>query len=422
MRQGVLDFVKRLFARLRSLGLTGPGLDREHYPGAFQIVQAVQGGNVREYVADITRKFGNTKPSLIIAVMPNPSDAERIAIKRIGDVEQGFATQVVRADRIVGNGLPKDDYMNNLACNSSYRINLKLGGINWVLGMPSVPGYITETESLPATMIIGADVSHPAPNNLTSPSICGVVATIHKTLVKYSGVSCVQMGGRRVEVIHGLKDMLKPMFKQFRGKLNDWPRQILYYRDGVGETQLAEVTRVEKQAILAALREAQMELNEPGAPFPKLTFIVVSKRHHQRFFPDSGDRNGNCFPGSVFDEGIASPTLFDFYLQSQAAIQGTARPAHYVVTHNENPVLNADSLQKFTFDLCHTYERATRSVSIPPPVYYADLLCRRGKFMFPPDLDFSDVAGGQNDAALLQYYQANYAQIHEDQRDRMYFV
>lgn len=59
---------------------------------------------------------------------------------------------------------------------------------------------------------------------------------------------------------------------------------------------------------------------------PAITFIVVTKRHHQRFFPNdrSGqDETGNCKPGSVFDEGIAHPTLFDFYLQSQAAIKGS---------------------------------------------------------------------------------------------------
>lgn len=75
------------------------------------------------------------------------------------------------------------------------------------------------------------------------------------------------------------------------------------------------------------MKNAQTKLNEfPDAPKPDITFIVVSKRHHQRFFPtdsNATDRNGNCLPGSVFDEGIAHPVLFDFYLQSQAPILGS---------------------------------------------------------------------------------------------------
>ncbi|EJD44174.1 Piwi-domain-containing protein [Auricularia subglabra TFB-10046 SS5] len=441
MRPAVFDFCKRLCGRLRDLGMTGPGLEPENpRTKAFYIRQASQGGNVREYVQDVMKYFadsnGPRKPSLLVAIMPNPSDADQIAVKRIGDVELGFATQIVRTDKIVGRGLPKDDYLSNIAS----KINLKLGGFNWVLGKASLPGYNAENDFLPTSMIIGADVSHPPAHNTTSPSICGVVATLDEKLIRYAGISCVQMGGRRVETIHELKDMLKPLFKRFRARLppignnpqrssmlaRAWPAQLIYYRDGVGETQLADVTHTEKQAILSALREVQFEMGEPDAPKPLITFIVVSKRHHQRFFPDHGDRNGNCFAGSVFDEGIASPVLFDFYLQSQAAIQGTARPAHYVVTHNENATFDCNSLQQFTYNMCHIYERATRSVSIPAPVYYADLLCRRAKFMFPPGMDFSDsasiVSGHTDEASLLQFYRSRYASLHDDQRDKMYFV
>ena len=41
--------------------------------------------------------------------------------------------------------------------------------------------------------------------------------------------------------------------------------------------------------------------------------------------------------------------------------------------------LGADQLQSLTHSLCYTFARATRSVSICPPAYYADLLCERGR-------------------------------------------
>jgi eukaryotic translation initiation factor 2C len=91
---------------------------------------------------------------------------------------------------------------------------------------------------------------------------------------------------------------------------------------------------------------------------PKITVIVVGKRHHVRlvnlflfvfacrsaglfyslhffrFFPQSerdADRSGNCPAGTVVDREVAHPTEFDFYLQSHGGLLGTSRPAHYSV-------------------------------------------------------------------------------------------
>jgi eukaryotic translation initiation factor 2C len=72
---------------------------------------------------------------------------------------------------------------------------------------------------------------------------------------------------------------------------------------------------------------------------PKITVIVVGKRHHVRFFPQNereGDRSGNCIAGTVVDTDVAHPVEFDFYLQSHGGLLGTSRPAHYNVLHDEN--------------------------------------------------------------------------------------
>lgn len=57
----------------------------------------------------------------------------------------------------------------------------------------------------------------------------------------------------------------------------------------------------------------------------KITFLVVQKRHHTRFFPmnprDSDDRNGNVPAGTIVDTDITHPTEIDFYLVSHASIQ-----------------------------------------------------------------------------------------------------
>jgi hypothetical protein len=60
-------------------------------------------------------------------------------------------------------------------------------------------------------------------------------------------------------------------------------------------------------------------------------------------------------------------------------LQGTSRPSHYHVLWDDNS-LTADELQQLTYQMCHTYVRCTRSVSIPAPAYYAHLVAFRARY------------------------------------------
>ncbi|GLT80816.1 hypothetical protein SLA2020_522340 [Shorea laevis] len=85
------------------------------------------------------------------------------------------------------------------------------------------------------------------------------------------------------------------------------------------------------------------------------------------------------FLGTVVDTDICHPTEFDFYLNSHAGSQGASRPTHYHVLSDENR-FTADALQVLTNNLCYTYARCTRSVSIVPPAYYAHLAAFRARY------------------------------------------
>ena len=61
------------------------------------------------------------------------------------------------------------------------------------------------------------------------------------------------------------------------------------------------------------------------------------------------------------------------------SLQGTSRPSHYHVLWDDN-CFTADELQLLTYQLCHTYVRCTRSVSIPAPAYYARLVAFRARY------------------------------------------
>ncbi|KAK2965019.1 hypothetical protein RJ639_029529, partial [Escallonia herrerae] len=159
---------------------------------------------------------------------------------------------------------------------------------------------------------------------------------------------------------------------------------------------------------LDAIRKACASL-EPNYQ-PPVTFVVVQKRHHTRLFANnhsdrsSIDGSGNILPGTVVDSKICHPTEFDFYLCSHAGIQGTSRPAHYHVLWDENQ-FTADGLQSLTNNLCYSYARCTRSVSIVPPAYYAHLAAFRARFYMEPETSdsgstTSGAAGGRGGMGL----------------------
>lgn len=85
----------------------------------------------------------------------------------------------------------------------------------------------------------------------------------------------------------------------------------------------------------------------------------------------------------------------DFFLQAHAGLQGTARPARYVVLYDELK-MGADALQRFTHQLCYLFPRATKAISLCPPAYLADRACERARYWLYHTL--VDNLGGATDA------------------------
>lgn len=75
---------------------------------------------------------------------------------------------------------------------------------------------------------------------------------------------------------------------------------------------------------------------------------------------------------------MTHPFMFDFYLCSHVAIQGTARPVHYHVLLDEMNI-PVNELQKMIYHQCYSYARSTTPVSLHPAVYYAHLAGARAR-------------------------------------------
>ncbi|KAF9209936.1 eukaryotic translation initiation factor 2C, 2, partial [Haplosporangium sp. Z 27] len=306
--------------------------------------------------------YVKSQPQLLVCVLPFMGVPLYAEIKRVSDTVIGLPTQCVQKKHVFQ---PKTQYCANVCL----KMNVKLGGMNSFLS-PSQTPFLTQKP----TILFGADVSHPAPNDDRKPSIASLVGSMDAKAARYAATVRVQ--NARTENIADLGGMVVELLKTFYQTCGQKPERILFYRDGVSEGQFAEVLRYEIEAVRAACKTLDENYR------PTITFVVVQKRHHARFFPinrEEADKVGNCMPGTVVDTNIVHPFEFDFYLQSHAGLQGTSRPTHYHVLYDENR-FTADLLQDFTYKLCHLYARCTRTVSMVPPAYYAHLVASRARF------------------------------------------
>ncbi|CAF3779638.1 unnamed protein product [Rotaria sp. Silwood1] len=247
------------------------------------------------------------------------------------------------------------------------------------------------------------------------------VASMDAHPSRYAATVRIQM--HRHEVIAELSTMVRELLIQFYKSTRFKPARIILYRDGVSEGQFAHVLAHE----LMAIREACVRLE--AAYQPGITFIVVQKRHHTRLFcadkKEQCGKSGNIPPGTTVDVAITHPTEYDFYLCSHAGIQGTSRPSHYHVLWDDNN-FTSDELQALTYQLCHTYVRCTRSVSIPAPAYYAHLVAFRARYHLierEPESNEGSHQSSNGDSNGQQQVQLSRAvTVHPDSAQVMYFA
>ncbi|PVV02580.1 hypothetical protein BB560_002963, partial [Smittium megazygosporum] len=320
--------------------------------------------NVETQMKKVVSKLAHTSghpPQIVLCVLPSTSPVLYGRIKRTAYTEIGIHTQCMIQKHTFK---PNIQYCANLAL----KVNVKLGGISYVLQTGDLP----KVRDAP-TIVFGADVTHPGVGETERPSIAAVVASMDARLSRYKAILSQQPA--RTEIIQNLSGIVRDQLIAFYRATKHKPAKIIFYRDGVSDGQLSHVMSSEVQAIRDACA-----LLEPTYK-PKITFIVVQKRHRTRLFPirsEDTERSGNCMPGTVVDTSIVSPAIYDFYLQSHSGIQGTSKCTHYIVLKDDNG-FTPDELQALSYNMCYLYAICTRSVSIVPSVYYAHRVAFRAR-------------------------------------------
>jgi eukaryotic translation initiation factor 2C len=204
-----------------------------------------------------------------------------------------------------GRGGGRGGLNDQTLANIMQKVNAKLGGINMLVS----PGQELRPSQLfsKATIIFGGDVSHASPGSQAS-SIAALVGNTNRSCTQY--VARLSAQANRKEMIDDLKSMAREIMIEYfnanGGASNpeSRPERVLFYRDGVSESQFQAVLSDE----LPCLRQAFQSLGD-GSYNPTITYIVAQKRHNTRLFvsnPQDGEgRNKDVPAGTVVDTGRA---------------------------------------------------------------------------------------------------------------------
>ena len=213
------------------------------------IGEVVKQENVDKFFHNIVDdiKAKGKQLQLVLVVLPSKGGHVYDKVKHLGDVKHKVPTQcVIKKNLFKAGGLANLQVLGNLCL----KINSKLGGKNHTLHRDSRPEILKRP-----IMIMGADVTHPAPEHKgTKPSIAAVVGSIDPQATQYEVQVRVQNTEQNEEVIQDMKNVTKELLKRFHEKTKRKPERLVMFRDGVSEGQFLTVLARE----LCAIRQAYL--------------------------------------------------------------------------------------------------------------------------------------------------------------------
>lgn len=265
LRQGLLATVKRSGIKV----LKDP------------IMQNLSRFSIEEIFKLIKEKV-REKPQLIVFIINDLNDCYN-KIKSIAELECGYVTQCMKFDKLVSqmdfkvdpDQVQNDRRLSSYLENVCQKINSKIGGINITTEMKSFSLQSIDAEPV---MFFGADV---ATVESLGKSYAAVVGSYDLNFSKYSVRVSEQINAKEnkssQEIILNMEEMAFLLLRKFEQKNGRFPTRIIFYRDGIDSGQLQDVLDQE----MCALKRACARMNKS----PKITMIVVIKRHHTKFYP-----------------------------------------------------------------------------------------------------------------------------------------
>ncbi|CAL2029349.1 unnamed protein product [Caenorhabditis brenneri] len=336
-----------------------PGLDKilveEMKNNGMKAAMPATSTIVRGDLEPIFKKAKDAKRQLLFFVIKSRYNYHQ----QIKALEQQYdlLTQEVRAE--TAEKVPRQ---SQTRLNIVNKTNMKLGGLNYVIG--------SESFNKPGRLIVGFETSQRSGGNPDYPISVGFAANMLDHHQKFAGGYVFV---KRDKDVFGpvIKDTLITILETTK-KNRGMPNDILLYFNGVSEGQFALLNETFRQHV----KDACISLSETYRP--NFTIIASSKTHNERLYKSDKGQILNLEPGTVIDHTIVSPVYNEWYHASAAARQGTTKATKFTLIFTTQPAEPMWNLQQLTNDLCYDHQIVFHPVGLPVPLFIAGRYSQRG--------------------------------------------
>ncbi|CAF4800502.1 unnamed protein product [Rotaria sp. Silwood1] len=301
---------------------------------------------------------------VIIYILDQVGDEMYNAIKQFAKIKIGMITKCIPFNELVNNYSHK---MNNSIENLVKKLNILLDDCDQLIPLISLLNSPTSRSDV--FMFFGIGYTHIA-FSFQRASVAYICGSTYSTNSKYSIRLLKQVAPKEkisYSIIRDLHIYVGELIREFFQHNLRLPNKLVFYQVDLGNESFQTILDHELKTIEGACQELYGH-NQ----VPRICFVLVKQCHNTRFFTwdEKSNRAKNIPPGTVIDTDIVSPNGFHFYLNSDAPIQGTAKPMLYQVLCNEIG-FTSNEIQILTHYLCHTDAGCTNTIAEPLPIYYA---------------------------------------------------
>lgn len=299
-------------------------------------------------------------PQIIVFILPPPSTDEYRLIKKWAITQhQPYLTQMIKSKTLMN-----DRGLMAICSKVILQINSKRNGELWRVSIPK--------EVPKKTMMIGVDVSREG-----GSTYLGFSSSYDPYFCKY--YTQILKLEKNKEICPIMGKCLQLALNRFKAETKSFlPELLVIYRDGVGESQKAELFKSEFGNMLNLL-----DKNFPGYN-PKIIFATINKKVHTRFFskngaiPSRGAKRGyheegvlsNPQPGTVIHSGITDSTIYEYLLMPQYVNEGTGTPSRIQVLYDTSG-MTIETFEELTNAMCYGYDNWQGAIRTPAPCKYA---------------------------------------------------
>lgn len=167
------------------------------------------------------------------------------SVKQNAELKVGILTQCIKEKTVLNSS--KDA---SVIYNLMLKINAKLNGTNHKVSEEKEAGLKKLLQPIRNVMFMGADVTHPSPDQRHIPSVVGVAASHDVYGACYNMQYRLQKS--TLEEIEDMKSITEYHLSIYKSYQNRYPEYIIYYRDGVSDGQFPKIRKDELGGIRRA--------------------------------------------------------------------------------------------------------------------------------------------------------------------------